>query len=134
MQHFEEVLHCDQVVEPVGLGSANHQESTDVGRNRDSGAVQRMVLRQLGVMIGIGASIGALVALGLGRAAQSMLYGLDGHDPAVFALVLCCCPRWHSRPTGSRRYARVARSQCGRSATTEREDLWPAVCVPPICA
>ncbi len=53
-----------------------------------SSAVQRMVLRQMGVMIGIGASIGALVALGLGRAAQSMLYGLEGHDPAVFALAV----------------------------------------------
>ncbi|MEQ1694192.1 MAG: FtsX-like permease family protein, partial [Gemmatimonas sp.] len=53
-----------------------------------SRAVQRMVLRQLSVMIGIGASIGALVALGLGRAAQSMLYGLEGHDPAVFALAV----------------------------------------------
>jgi ABC-type antimicrobial peptide transport system permease subunit len=27
-----------------------------------------------------------LAALGLGRAAQSLLFGLEGHDPLVFAL------------------------------------------------
>ncbi len=54
----------------------------------DSMAVQRMVLRQVGVMIAIGAGVGALVALGLGRAAQSLLFGLEGHDPVVFALAV----------------------------------------------
>jgi ABC-type antimicrobial peptide transport system permease subunit len=57
-----------------------------LGANR--AIVQRMVLRQVGVMIAIGASIGAVVALGLGRAAQSMLYGMEGHDPFVFALAV----------------------------------------------
>ena len=50
----------------------------------DSGRVQRMVLRQVGVMIAIGATVGAFGAYGLGRAAQSLLYGLQGHDPVVF--------------------------------------------------
>ncbi len=50
----------------------------------DRSAVQRMVLRQVGGMIGIGVTIGALVAFGLGRAAQSLLFGLEGHDPVVF--------------------------------------------------
>jgi len=54
----------------------------------DSGDVQRMVLRQVGMMIGVGAGIGALAALGLGKAAQSMLYGLEGHDPTVFVLAI----------------------------------------------
>lgn len=53
-----------------------------------SGDVQRMVLRQVGVMIGVGAGVGALAALGLGRAAQSMLFGLEGHDPTVFVLAI----------------------------------------------
>ena len=51
----------------------------------DSRRVQGMVLRQVGAMVGIGATVGALGALGVGRAARSLLYGLDGHDPLVFA-------------------------------------------------
>jgi ABC-type antimicrobial peptide transport system permease subunit len=37
-------------------------------------------------MIAIGAVVGIAGALGLGRAARSLLYGLEGHDPLVFAL------------------------------------------------
>jgi len=35
---------------------------------------------------GRGGGIGLVGALGLGRAAQSLLFGLQGHDPVVFAL------------------------------------------------
>ncbi len=54
----------------------------------DSRSVQGMVLRQVGVMIAIGATVGALGAFGLGRAAQSLLFGLEGHDPIVFTLAV----------------------------------------------
>jgi predicted permease len=54
----------------------------------DARAVQGMVLRQVAVMIAIGAAVGALGAYGLGRAAQSLLYGMEGHDPLVFALAV----------------------------------------------
>jgi ABC-type antimicrobial peptide transport system permease subunit len=50
----------------------------------DSGRVQRMVLRQVGVMVVMGATIGVLGAYAVGRAAQSLLFGLQGHDPVVF--------------------------------------------------
>ncbi|MCC6930982.1 MAG: ABC transporter permease [Gemmatimonadaceae bacterium] len=50
----------------------------------DRGRVQWMILRQVAIMAGVGATIGALGALGIGRAARSLLYGLDGHDPLVF--------------------------------------------------
>ena len=50
----------------------------------DSGRVQRMVLRQVGIMVAVGATIGVVGALGLGRAARSLLFGLEGHDPVVF--------------------------------------------------
>jgi predicted permease len=49
-------------------------------------AVRGMVLRQVGVITLIGATLGAMGAYGLGRAARSLLYGLEGHDPVVFAL------------------------------------------------
>jgi predicted permease len=50
----------------------------------DGGRVQRMVLRQVGVMVAIGTVIGALGAFMVGRAAQSLLFGLQGHDAQVF--------------------------------------------------
>jgi ABC-type antimicrobial peptide transport system permease subunit len=51
----------------------------------DGARVQRMVLRQVGIMVAVGAMVGMLGAFGLGRAARSLLYGLQGHDPLVFA-------------------------------------------------
>jgi predicted permease len=50
----------------------------------DGGRVQGMVLRQVGWMVAVGATIGAAGAFALGRAAQSLLFGLQGHDPIVF--------------------------------------------------
>ena len=50
----------------------------------DGGRVQRMVLRQVGVMVAIGTVIGAVGAFMVGRAAQSLLFGLQGHDAQVF--------------------------------------------------
>ena len=52
----------------------------------DAGRVRAMVLRQMSRMMLVGSVVGLLGALGLGRAAQSLLYGLKGHDPVVFAL------------------------------------------------
>ncbi|MGH7590903.1 MAG: ABC transporter permease, partial [Gemmatimonadales bacterium] len=52
----------------------------------DARRVRVMVLRQVGAMMAIGGTIGAAVALGVGRAASSLLFGLTGTDPLVFAL------------------------------------------------
>ncbi len=51
----------------------------------DSGRVRAMVLRQVAVMTVVGGMIGMVGAYGLGRAAKSLLYQLEGHDPLVFA-------------------------------------------------
>jgi predicted permease len=51
----------------------------------DAGSVQGLVLRQVGVMTLIGGTIGIAAAMGLGRAARSLLYGLQGYDPVVIA-------------------------------------------------
>jgi predicted permease len=50
------------------------------------GRVRRMVLSQVAWMTAIGATIGLAGAFGLGRAAESLLYELKGHDVWVFAL------------------------------------------------
>jgi predicted permease len=52
-----------------------------LGANR--GNVRRMVLTQVGWMTLIGGVAGLAGAIGLGRAAQSLLFELEGHDPAV---------------------------------------------------
>ena len=54
----------------------------------DAGRVRLMVLRQVGGMMVVGGIIGLVGALGLGKAASSLLYQLKGSDPAVFALSL----------------------------------------------
>jgi ABC-type antimicrobial peptide transport system permease subunit len=44
-----------------------------------------MILRQVGIMTIVGGAIGLSAAVWLGRLAQSLLYHLEGHDPAVLA-------------------------------------------------
>lgn len=45
--------------------------------------VQALMLRQVVRLFAIGGAIGMLLALGIGRAAQGLLYQLDAHDPRV---------------------------------------------------
>jgi len=52
----------------------------------NSSTVRGMVLRQVGVMTLIGGIIGIAAAIGLGHAAQSLLYELQGYDPTVIGL------------------------------------------------
>jgi ABC-type antimicrobial peptide transport system permease subunit len=49
----------------------------------DASRVRGLVMRQVGTMLLIGGAIGIAAALGLGRAARSMLYELEGHDPTA---------------------------------------------------
>ncbi|MGH7719430.1 MAG: ABC transporter permease [Gemmatimonadaceae bacterium] len=51
----------------------------------DGGRVRGMVLGQVARMALIGGAIGVVAALGLGRAARSLLFELEGHDPLVIA-------------------------------------------------
>jgi putative ABC transport system permease protein len=47
--------------------------------------LRRMVLAQVGRMTLAGAAVGLACTLALGRLAESLLFGLRGHDPAVLA-------------------------------------------------
>jgi ABC-type antimicrobial peptide transport system permease subunit len=44
-------------------------------------ALRLMVLRQVGAMTLVGATLGLGAAIGLGQLARALLYGLSGHDP-----------------------------------------------------
>ena len=49
------------------------------------GRVRAMVLRQVGIMTLIGGTVGLIGAVLAGRAAASILFEMEGHDPAVLA-------------------------------------------------
>jgi len=49
----------------------------------DAPRVRRLVLKQVGLMLLVGGVVGVAAALALGRAARSLLFELQGHDPAA---------------------------------------------------
>jgi ABC-type antimicrobial peptide transport system permease subunit len=50
------------------------------------GRVRGMVLRQVAIMTAVGAVAGLAGAIGVGKAAQSILFQMTGADPTVLAL------------------------------------------------
>ncbi|MPY91172.1 MAG: FtsX-like permease family protein [Luteitalea sp.] len=50
------------------------------------GRVRGMVLRQVAVMTAVGGVLGLAAAVALGRAAQALLFELQGHDPMVLTV------------------------------------------------
>jgi predicted permease len=64
------------------------QRTRELGLRLAMGAepkrLRAMVLKQVGVMALIGTGVGLAAALGLSRAAEAVLFGLSGRDPAVF--------------------------------------------------
>jgi predicted permease len=65
------------------------QRTKEIGVRMALGAnssnIVTMVLRHVAVMTVVGAAIGAVGAYGIGRGAQSLLFGLNGRDPLVMA-------------------------------------------------
>ena len=64
------------------------QRTREIGVRMALGAdgkqVRKLVMKQVGVMLLVGGAVGVLAAVGIGRAAQSLLFGLKGYDPLVF--------------------------------------------------
>jgi predicted permease len=52
----------------------------------DGGAVRTIVMTQVIKMAIVGGVVGLLIALGVGRAAKSLLFGMEGYDPMVLAI------------------------------------------------
>jgi ABC-type antimicrobial peptide transport system permease subunit len=67
------------------------QRTREIGLRMALGAggpnVRGMILKQVGRMTLIGGALGIVAALFLGRAAESLLFGLEGSDPFVFVVV-----------------------------------------------
>ena len=72
------------------LAYAVAQRTREIGLRMALGAapgrVRGMVLRQVAIMTVMGALVGLVGALGVGKSAQSMLFQMTGADPAVLAL------------------------------------------------
>ena len=68
------------------------------------GRVRLMILRQVGLMTLIGGIVGLAAAIGLGRLAQSLLYRMQGYDPAVLAAAAVRSRSWRSVRAWFRRY------------------------------
>ena len=68
------------------------QRTREIGLRMALGAggprVRGMILRQVGRMMFVGGVIGVLVALAMGRGAQSLLFEMEGHNPLVVALAV----------------------------------------------
>ncbi len=56
-----------------------------VALGADPARVRALILRQMALMTVIGSVLGLLAAYGLGRAAESLLFEITGHDPVTFA-------------------------------------------------
>lgn len=67
------------------------QRTREIGLRMALGAgsdtVRAMVLKQVGRMIAVGGVVGIALALGIGRAAQSLLFGMEGYDGPVVGIV-----------------------------------------------
>jgi len=70
---------------------------------------RRLVLKQVGLMLLVGGAIGVVAAIALGRAARSLLFELQGHDPAAVAasVVLLACVAFAAGFIPARRAAMV---------------------------
>lgn len=68
------------------------QRTREIGLRMALGAgkdtVRAMVLKQVGRMVVVGGIIGTVAAFGLGRAAQSLLFGMEGFDGTVIGMVV----------------------------------------------
>ena len=84
----------------------------------DSMRVRGLVLRQVAMMTGIGGAIGVAAAIGIGRAARSLLYELQGHDVVsiVGAVLLLATVALGAAYLPARRASRVDPMQALRYA------------------
>jgi predicted permease len=75
----------------------------------DAPRVRRLVLKQVGAMLAVGGVIGVVAAIAFGRAAKSLLFELQGHDPTavVAAVILLACVAFAAGIVPARKAAMV---------------------------
>lgn len=72
--------------------------------------LRQMLLKQVGIMAGVGGGIGLFAAIGLGRAAEALLFGVSGYDPLVLgsAIALLAAVIFGASYLPARRASRLA--------------------------
>jgi predicted permease len=71
-----------------GVARRTHEIGIRMALGADRRAIASMIVRETAGLLLMGLGVGLLLALGATRAAASMLYGLEPHDPLTFALAL----------------------------------------------
>ena len=59
-----------------------------VALGASSGEVVRMVMREAGLLLAIGVTIGTVLSLAAGRTAESLLFGLKSSDPVTLTAAI----------------------------------------------
>ncbi len=70
------------------IARRTHEIGIRMALGAQRGAVLRMVLRETSLLVGGGIAVGIPAALVVTRYMRALLYGLEPHDPAMFAIVL----------------------------------------------
>ncbi len=91
----------------------------------DAGKVRALVVRQVGAMSLLGGVVGIGLALALGKLLQSLLYGLEAQDPAVFVMSLAVAGRRRVRGELRPRAAREPGGSGGSAAVRVAAGLSP---------
>jgi predicted permease len=66
-----------------GIAQRTRELGLRLALGAEPGNLRAMVVRQVAGVTVIGIALGAVAAIALGRAAQTLLYGLSGYEPAV---------------------------------------------------
>jgi len=66
------------------IGGRTREIGLRLALGSSPGRLRAMVLKQVGLTAVVGAAVGLVAALGVGRLASSLLFGLTGNDPGVF--------------------------------------------------
>ena len=70
------------------VGSRTNEIGIRMSIGADSGAVQRMIIAEGGVLVVIGLALGVIGALSLSRLIRGLLFGVAPHDPITLAGVI----------------------------------------------
>jgi len=65
------------------VAQRRHEIGLRIALGADRGRVIWLVLREAGLLLAVGLTVGAVIALWAGRAATTLLFGLQPHDPAT---------------------------------------------------
>ena len=70
------------------VAQRRHEIGLRLALGADRPNILRMMLTQSGIMLAAGLTLGTIVALAAGRAAQALLFEVKANDPATFVVAI----------------------------------------------